>query len=735
MREKNRSRRGGRRRSGGDGEPDLFAKQLSEVVQQAFAATGGEAGVVEATVPAAAPVEDSFGDGSSKIGDRVAHPLSQPSTINYQPPVESLPARMLNEFVYCPRLFYYEHVEGVFVESADTVKGAAVHARVDKGKGALPPGRVGVPPAEAGVSPDALPVADGDEIHSRSVMLGSERLGVVAKMDLVEATLSRDGSVAAVQPVDYKVGAPREGADGLELWDADKMQLGLQCLVLRDNGYACDTGIIYYRKTKQRVPLELTPELEAWVISKIAEARVCAKGPIPPPLVDSPKCARCSLAPVCLSDETRMLSLGAVGSLELRVERSEKAESNPATSEKREAPNPSHSTFNPQLSTNAVRRLIAPRDEKRALYLNTQGYRVGCHDGVLKIKEGRAASPPNGGMQAGDVITSTGKDRLVEEVRVMDVCHVALFGNIQMSTQAVQRLCDEDIPVTWFSMGGWFYGMTRGHSLKNVLLRIEQFRHAADPASCLRLAQQFVRGKIHNHRVLFMRNHVEPPERAKLRLGQAREDALATRSLDELLGVEGAAAAVYFAQFGGMIREQADDDFLEGLAPPEGAALEKKSPLTFDFNTRNRRPPTDPVNALLSLAYSLLAKECTLAAYAVGLDPYVGFYHQPRHGRPALALDVMEEFRPLIAESAVLTAINNRYVSTGDFVSAGKAVNLNVGGRKQFFQCFEQRMNSLITHPVFDYKVSYRRALELQFRILARVLTGEIPEYVPFLTR
>jgi CRISPR-associated protein Cas1 len=141
------------------------------------------------------------------------------------------------------------------------------------------------------------------------------------------------------------------------------------------------------------------------------------------------------------------------------------------------------------------------------------------------------------------------------------------------------------------------------------------------------------------------------------------------------------------------------------------------------------------VNAMLSLAYSLLAKECTLAACAVGLDPYVGFYHQPRHGRPALALDLMEEFRPLIAESAVLTAINSRYVSTSDFVTAGQAVNLNATGRKQFFQCFEQRMNSLITHPVFDYKVSYRRAIELQFRILARVLTGEIPEYIPFMTR
>ncbi|HEX8297151.1 MAG TPA: CRISPR-associated endonuclease Cas1 [Chthoniobacteraceae bacterium] len=721
MRERKRSGRGEVRRSGGDGEPDLFAKQLSEVVQQAFAETSGEAGVIEATVPSEALVENRGDLSGVNAPDGTVEIVVQDAELEafgedgdelkVEQRVESIPARMLNEFVYCPRLFYYEHVEGVFVESVDTVKGAAVHARVDKGKGALPAGKSETrpPKSEASGGMDGEGPADqseianpksetcADEIHSRSVMLGSERLGVVAKMDLVEATLSRDGTVAAVQPVDYKVGAPREGVDGLELWDADKMQLGLQCLVLRDNGYACDTGIIYYRKTKQRVPLELTPELEAWVVSKIGEARVCARGPIPPPLIDSPKCARCSLAPVCLPDETRMLSIPTV--------------ENFAPGEERDRTTPISAQHSPSASP---RRLIAPRDEKRALYLNTQGYRVGCNDAVLKVKE---------------------KDRLVEEVRVMDVCHVALFGNIQMSTQAVQRLCDEDIPVTWFSMGGWFYGMTRGHSLKNVLLRIEQFRHAADPASCLRLAQQFVRGKIHNHRVIFMRNHVEPPERTKLRLGQAREDALATRSLEELLGTEGAAASVYFAQFGGMIRERIEEeDFLEGIPRPETAAAPEVA-FTFDFTTRNRRPPTDPVNALLSLAYSLLAKECTLAACAVGLDPYVGFYHQPRHGRPALALDLMEEFRPLIAESAVLTAINNRFVSTLDFVSAGRAVNLSAAGRKKFFQCFEQRMNSLVTHPVFDYKVSYRRALELQFRILARVLTGEIPEYVPFLTR
>jgi CRISPR-associated protein Cas1 len=706
----------------------LFATHLSKVVEQAFAATEPKAGFVEAPARPEAPIENQVGlspldvkaetvvPQDAELGASLGQPDMEVATGNgallqdtelgviaededapkVESQVESIPARMLNEFVYCPRLYYYEHVEGVFVESADTVKGAAVHARVDKGSGAMPKAKAGAK-SEDDDEGEGKPAVDGEEIHSRSVMLGSERLGVVAKMDLVEATLDEAGSVTGVCPVDYKVGSPREGEDGRELWDTDRMQLGLQCLVLRDNGYACNAGIIYYRGTKQRVRLELTPELEAWVIGRIAAARETALGPIPPPLVDSPKCARCSLAPVCLPDETRMLSVPTLESF--------------ATDQEGIGESAVISQHSPSA---APRRLIAPRDEKRALYLNTQGFRVGCNDAVIKVKE---------------------KDRVVEEVRVGDVCHVAIFGNIQVSTQAVQRFCDRDIPVTWFSMGGWFYGMTRGHSLKNVLLRIEQFRHAADPVSCLGLARQFVRGKIHNHRVLFMRNHAEPPERTKLRLGQARDDAMAARSLEELLGVEGAAAAVYFQQFGGLIRERIEEeDFLEGIQPPSKSAAPEVA-FTFDFTTRNRRPPTDPVNAMLSLAYSLLAKECTLAACAVGLDPYVGFYHQPRHGRPALALDLMEEFRPLIAESAVLTAINSRYVSTGDFVTAGRAVNLNATGRKQFFQCFEQRMNSLITHPVFDYKVSYRRAIELQFRILARVLTGEIPEYIPFMTR
>jgi CRISPR-associated protein Cas1 len=598
-------------------------------------------------------------------------PLEAPAPAPIQS--EPIPARMLNEFVYCQRLFYYEYVEGIFVESADTLRGSAIHKKVDSGSGAMP---------DAKVDGKAEKPAEPEVIHSRSVQLSSERLGVIAKMDLVEVrsvpVSNADDlfsmAIREVVPVDYKAGAPREGDAGNELWDTDKMQLGLQALILRDNGYTCNEGVIYYRTTKQRVRLPITPELENWVIEKIAESRIVMTGPIPAPLVDSPKCVRCSLAPVCLPDETRLLHLRPV---------------EPAPTEA--AP---------------VRRLIAARDETRPLYLNSPGFRVGCKGEVLQVKD---------------------KEKLVEEVRIRDVSHVALFGNIQITTQAIQVLCEQEVPVTYFSMGGWFYGITRGHELKNVFLRMEQFRFARDPISCLALARQFVHGKIRNHRTMLMRNHVEPPESVILKLKRAADDALVATSIEQLLGIEGAAASQYFQHFNGMIKEAdaATDSPTSSTAPLP----------TFNFSTRNRRPPTDPVNALLSLSYSMLSKDCTLACLAVGFDPYIGFYHQPRFGRPALGLDLMEEFRPLVAESSVLNCINNRIVTEKDFVRAGNAVNLSPAGRKRFFQVYEQRMSSLLTHPVFDYKVSYRRALELQARLLGKTLTGEIAQYIPLLTR
>jgi len=338
----------------------------------------------------------------------------------------------------------------------------------------------------------------------------------------------------------------------------------------------------------------------------------------------------------------------------------------------------------------------------RPLYLNTQGVRVGVSGGVLQIRD---------------------KKKLLQETRLNEINQVNLFGNVQMSTQALRALCSEDKPVAYFSMGGWFYGLTRGMGLKNVFLRRAQFSYGEFPLFCLHFARWLMAGKIQNQRTLLQRNHTEPPTDALRMLKRLVAEARTADSLETLLGIEGSAARVYFEHFAGMIKVgQAQD------GPTD-------APFVFDFRHRNRRPPRDPVNALLSLGYSMLSKDLVVTCHAVGFDPYLGYFHQPRFGRPALALDLMEPFRPLVVDSAVLTAINNRMVSPGDFVQAGPAVMLKTSGRKAFFRAYEQRMDALVTHPLFGYRVNYRRVLEIQTRLLARLLTGEITEYPVFVTK
>jgi CRISPR-associated protein Cas1 len=295
------------------------------------------------------------------------------------------------------------------------------------------------------------------------------------------------------------------------------------------------------------------------------------------------------------------------------------------------------------------------------------------------------------------------------------------MGNIQITTQAVHALCEKEVPICYFSQGGWFYGITTGLVTRNVFLRQAQFRLASQPWFCLRLARSLVAGKIRNQRTLLLRNHLEPDPRSLAEMKLMAENAAQASSLEPLLGIEGNAARLYFQSFGGLIKA--------------GAESPSPSPFRLDFQGRNRRPPRDPVNALLSLAYSLLVKDFTIACYAVGFDPMMGFYHQPRFGRPSLALDLMEPFRPLIADSAVIQAINTRMITEKHFVQAGPAVLLTSDGRKAFYRAYEQRMDTLVTHPLFDYRVSYRRLLEIQARLLARYMEGEISEYPVFVTR
>jgi CRISP-associated protein Cas1 len=473
----------------------------------------------------------------------------------------------------------------------------------------------------------------------------------------------------------------------VELWPTDRIQLGVQGLILRENGYGCEEGIVYYQKTRQRVRVEFDEELMGETEREIAAAWELARyGTIPPPLVDSPKCPGCSLVTICLPDETNLLRLAPELAPRPAVQLALFAANNGQASDLPAEPEP--------------RQLIAPRDDLRPLYLNTQGARVGKSGEVLQIRD---------------------RDDNKQEVRLRETCQLNVMGNVQLSTQAVQGLCEAGIPICYFSQGGWFYGITTGLNSKNIFLRRTQFRLAEEEWFALSLARQLVAGKIRNQRTMLQRNHVEPQSDDLAAIKRMAEMAERAQSMDELLGVEGNGARLYFQSFAGMIKVNDDDG--------------DRSQFRFDFAGRNRRPPRDAVNALLSLAYSLLVKDLTIACYAVGFDPYLGYYHQPRFGRPALALDLMEPFRPLIADSAVLAAINTRMVTPKDFVQAGPAVALTPAGRKAFFRSYELRMDSLVTHPLFEYRVSYRRLLEIQARFLARVLEGEIGEYPVFVTR
>ncbi len=572
-----------------------------------------------------------------------------------------LPARMLNEFVYCPRLFYLEWVDGLFRSSADTLEGQQLHRRVDGGPGALPP-----------------PDASQEKLHARSVTLSSASHRLIAKMDLVEL----EGSTAT--PVDYKHGAPRQTPAGLEAWPPDRTQLAAQGLVLRDNGFTCREGLIYYAQTRQRVRVPLDEETLAAAARLAREAlELAGAGRLPPPLEDSPKCVRCSLAPVCLPDETATL-LGEDGPVCTQLSLFGGPEPVPRR------PVPSE-----------VRRLMAPRDDLKPLYLNTQGLQIGKSGSLLQVKE---------------------KGNTVQTVRLNEICQVNLMGNIQLSTQAIQGLCEAGIPVCYFSQGGWFYGITTGLSTKNVFLRQRQFELASKEPFALDLARRLIAGKIRNQRTMLLRNHLEPPRMELERMKQLAVEAERAGKLDELLGLEGSAARIYFGAFAGMLKDA-------------GEPAAHSTAFHFDFQSRNRRPPRDPVNALLSLGYSLLAKDLTIACYAVGFDPMMGYLHQPRFGRPALALDLMEPFRPLIADSAVLSAVNTKMVQPDHFVRAGQSVALTAEGRKAFYRAYEMRMDTLVTHPLFGYRVSYRRLLEVQARLLGRVMEGEFGSYPVFVTR
>lgn len=311
------------------------------------------------------------------------------------------------------------------------------------------------------------------------------------------------------------------------------------------------------------------------------------------------------------------------------------------------------------------------------------------------------------------------------------ISQVVVAGNITLTTPVLQTLLEQNVGITYITGIGRFLGSLTPPLSKNGKLRLAQHQAHHDPTRRMEIARACVTGKLHNQRILLMRYNrklgsstvagaIEILARSEKNVAAIEPDPnpppdpthpQAGSTWGTLMGYEGTGGAAYFRAFAHLLQDG------------------------WDFSGRKRRPPTDPVNALLSFAYTLLYHQTMTAVQIVGLDPYVGYLHGSEYGKPALALDLMEEMRAIIADSVVLTLINKRILKKDDFEETLGAYQLSDQGRRTFYHHWEQRLETSIRHPVFKYKVTYRRVLELQARLVSRWLLREISAYPPFTVR
>jgi len=629
------------------------------------------------------------------------------------------PCRGVAEFAYCPRLFYYMTVEGVFLPSVDTEQGAGVHRRVDqpsaispyvdtsektpdvdssnqpqkdapgqsqKNKASQPHKRV------TKIVEDADGADDPERPRSiRSLALTSGRLGLTATLDLAEI----EGTRAV--PVEYRKGRPRHNTlvgdqSGVgdemmedppmlhvpEPWPTDRVQLGLQVLLLEEAGYSVPEAFLYYAAEKLRLRVDVDDGLRTDALATLDAAKQAAAGPRPAPLLNDPRCPKCSLQPICLPDEVnhQRLTAAAMGETGANGE----------------------AVTVGTLQDVMPRKLWPPRDDGIHAVLQRDGVRVGVRGQSVKItnKDGATA----------------------KEFPLANLESLAALGGVQVSTQALTVFAEHQVPVAFLSGAGRLVAMMDPMGPTSAAVRAAQVRVLDRPDKALELARAVVVAKIANQRTLLMRNHANLPSRAAADLQYCVESAARADTMDELRGHEGNAAATYFAHFAGM--------FKEGV---------KEIAARFDANGRQRRPPPDPINSIISFGYSMLANECVAALRLASLEPTLGALHTTRPGRPALALDLMEPFRPLIADSVAISAVNRGELAEGHFMNSAAGCAMTDAGRKAFFSAYGRRMDVEVTHPVFKYCLSYRRMLMLHARLIAAWLLGEVPTLSFLMTR
>lgn len=578
-----------------------------------------------------------------------------------------LPVRRLHNFVYCPRLCYLQWVENLFVENEDTVAGSSAHRNVDQ------------PTSFKDEKQEALSSDLPEGARLRSLHLTSDRLKLTGIVDLVE------GDADGARIVDYKRGSARRDPETGEriAKEYDAVQVAAHSMLLEETGMKVASAAIYYAADKRHVPVDLNPDLMDFARESIEKARRSANSSkMPPPLVNDYRCAYCSAHPICLPKESIWWAE------QQALEREKEAQLSLLFEEEGEARS--------ELPDNVDDTILPPRPERNEgeiLVVQTPGMQVGQRGGEFVVSQ---------------------KREVQRKLPMHQVRSIYLYGAVQLTAQAAQTCLEENVDVAYFSPAGRYLGALQGLPASGVDARRGQYENFAREYFQVQLAGECIRAKIRNQRVMLMRNG--SPDKTVLKsLSRASEKAGKATSLEEIRGIEGGAAALYFREFASMLKT-------------EGR-------IAFDFSKRTRRPPRDPVNALLSLGYSILAKELAGICHVVGLDPFYGFFHQHRYGRPALALDLMEEFRPLVADSVAISLINRGELDEADFQFSARGVVLNGRGRRRFWEMWFRRLDTEVTHPEFKYKMSYRRMLEVQARQLWRFVRGEANSYHAFTTR
>jgi CRISPR-associated protein Cas1 len=538
-----------------------------------------------------------------------------------RPAIDQVTLRVsaLHALAYCPRLFYLEEVEELYTQDAAVFAGRRLHAELAKSED-----------------------EDWDELS-----LESPDLGLRGRVD---ALRTRDGQVI---PYEHKRGRCHRGSNRqAQAWESDRIQVLAYALLIETVlGIPVPEGRIRYHADNVLVHVPLDAAGRQAVHDAIQRARHLRQATQRPPVTDNERlCTRCSLAPVCLPEETRL------------------------------AHNPDYPAM----------RLFPRDDDREILHILEPGTCVG---------------------KTGEQIKITPRDQPVQKIPARQIGQLVLHSFSQISTQAMHLCADQQIGLHFISGGGRYIGSfdTRQGSIQR---RIRQYQALTTPETCLHLAQKLVVCRGQSQRKFLMRGQrgrAEVPEPLTQTIEQMQrliKQLDRAPSLDSLLGLEGNLAAHYFS------------------ALP--LLLSDNTPSELRFSGRNRRPPQDRFNTLLGFGYALLLKDVMNAILTVGLEPALGFYHQPRTQAPPLALDLMEIFRVPLVDMPIIASINrNQWDIHTDFEVHKTHIWLSDSGKRKFIDIYEKRKQETWKHPTTNYSLTYRRLLELEVRLLEKEWSGE----------